>query len=109
MHKATEDSVFLKSFIPQNLREVLNPAQEVERWDHRTEGNLRLGVVGAERDHTAPRHGVNETVSEEGEGQSSGEGEEDERHIDAKTPRGYRHEDREAKKVRYILRHYGGH
>ena len=24
-HKATEDSVFLKSFIPQNLREVLNP------------------------------------------------------------------------------------
>ena len=30
-HNATEDSVFLKSFVPQNLREVLNPEQEVER------------------------------------------------------------------------------
>jgi RIO kinase 1 len=30
-HKATEDSVFLKSFIPRNLDEVLNPEQEVER------------------------------------------------------------------------------
>ena len=96
----------LEEFIPQNLREVLNPEQEVERWDHRTEGNLRLGVVGAERDHTALRHGVNETSSEEGEGQSSGE---DERDINAKPWRGYRYEDREAKKVRYILRHHGGH
>ena len=109
-HKATEDSVFLKSFIPQNLREVLNPEQEVERWDPRTEGNLRLGVAGAERDHTTLKDGVNETVSEEEEGGSSGESEEDnEGHIDTKTPRGHRHEDREAKKVRYILHHHGGH
>ena len=75
VHKATEYSVFLKSLIPQNRGEVLNREQEVERRDYRVEGNLRLGVIGSERVHTAPKDGVNETVSEEGEG-SSGEGEE---------------------------------
>ena len=67
VHKATEDLVFLKRFIPQNVGEDLNPGQEVERLDHRAEGNLRLGVFGPERVHTAPKDGVNETVSEEGE------------------------------------------
>ena len=49
-HKAMEDSVYLKSFIPRNLGEVLNPEQEVERPAQGAESNLRLGVVGANRD-----------------------------------------------------------
>ena len=107
-HKATEDSVFLKSFIPRNLGEVLNPEQEVERPAQGAEGNLRLGVVGADRDHAASENGVDEEkVSEEEGEESSAQDEEDsERHLDAKTPRGHRHEDREAKKVRYILLHH---
>ena len=44
---------------------------------------------------------MNETVSQAGEGRSSGEGEEGERHVDATPPRGRRHDDREARKVRY--------
>ena len=40
-HKATEDSVFLKSFIPQNRGEVLNREQEVESRDDPVKGNLR--------------------------------------------------------------------
>ena len=97
-HKATEDSVFLKSFIPRNLGEVLNPEQEVERPAQGAESNLRLGVVGANRDHAASENGVD--VSEEGEEESSVQSEEDgEGHVDAKTPRGHRHEGREAKKV----------
>jgi len=103
-HKATEDSVFLKSFIPRNLGEVLNPEQEVERPPQGAEGNLRLGVVGADRDHVVSENEVNEEkVSEEGEVESSVQDEEDsERDIEGKTPRGHRHEDREVKKVRYI-------
>ena len=110
MHKAMEDSVFLKRFIPQNLGEVLNPGQEVERLDHLAGGTLRLGAVGTEQFHTAPKDGVDETVSEEGEGGGSGEGEEhDEGHVNATTPGGHRHEDREAKNVRYTLHHHGAH
>ncbi len=100
-HKATEDSVFLKSFIPRNLGEVLNPEQEVERPAQGAESNLRLGVVGTDRDHAASENGVDEVkVPEEGEEESSVQSEEDGgRHFDEKTPRGHRHEDREAKKV----------
>jgi RIO kinase 1 len=98
--KATEDSVFLKSFIPRNLGEVLNPEREQDE-----EGNLRLGLVKAEQDRTTPKGGVDEVS--EGE-ESSREGEEDgEKQFDAKTPRGHRHEDREAKKVRHLLPHQG--
>ena len=110
-HKATEDSVFLKSFIPQNLGEVLNPEREVERRDQGEEDHLRLGVVGVARYYPTFKDGVDEEkVSEEEEEESSGEGEEDgEKLRDAKTPRGHCHEDREARKVRYILRHHGNH
>ena len=108
-HKATEDSVFLKTFIPRNLGEVLNPEQELERREQGEEVNVRLGVVGTGRYHATSKAGVEkERVSDEEEGDSSGEGEEDdEKQFDAKTPRGHRHEDREAKKVRHIFLHHG--
>ena len=109
-HTATEDSVFLKRFIPQNCGEVLNLEQEVESRDHRVEGNLRLGVVGSERVHTAPKDGVNETMSEEGEGGAVGKARRGMRgHADATTPRGHLHEDREVREVRYTLHHHGDH
>ena len=100
-HKATEDSVFLKSFIPRNLGEVLNPEQEVERPAQGAESNLRLGVVGVDRDHAASENGVDEEKMPEEEEKvcSVQSEEEDERHFDEKTPRGRRHEDREVKKV----------
>lgn len=104
-HKATEDSVFLKSFIPRNLGEVLNPEQELERRDQGEEVDLRLGVVGTERYHAKSNGGVGEEVSEGDEEESSG-GDEEER-FDAKTPRGHRHEDRETKKVRHIFLRHG--
>jgi RIO kinase 1 len=101
-HKATEDSVFLKSFIPRNLGEVLNPEQEVERRGQGGEVDLRLGVVGAQRDHATSKDGVDE-VSEEEEDSSEGDEEDSEKHLHAKTQRGHRHEDREARRVRYML------
>jgi RIO kinase 1 len=108
-HKATEDSVFLKSFIPRNLGEVLNPEQEVERSAQGAEGNLRLGVVGVDRGHAVSENVVDEEegVSERGEEESSVQ--DSERDIDTKTPRGHRHEDREAKKVRYIPHYHHDH
>ena len=72
MHKATEHQVFLKRFIPQNLGEVLNPGQEVERLDHRAEGNVRLGVVEVERVHTAPRMGGTRRCPRKGRGRAVG-------------------------------------
>ena len=107
-HKAAEDSVFLKSFIPRNLGEILNPEQELERGEPGEEADLRLGVVGTERCHETSKGGVHKEVSQEEEEESSGEGEEDdEKQLDAKTPRGHRHEDRETKKVRHIFPHHG--
>ena len=72
VHKETEDSVLLKRFILQNLGKVLNREQEVESRDDPVKGNLRLGVVGSERVHTAPKDGVNGTVPEEGKGEQWG-------------------------------------
>ena len=69
MHKATEDSIFIKRFGCRASPRFCGMGQEVERLDHPAEGNLLLGVVVAERVHTAPKDGVNATVSEEGEGE----------------------------------------
>ena len=66
VHKATEHRVFLKRCIPQNLGEDLTPGQEL---DHRAEGNLRLGVVGGERVHTAPRTGGTRRCLKQGRGE----------------------------------------
>ena len=82
----------------------------MESRDHRVEGNLRLGVVGSERVHTAPKDGVERDGDRRRGGGSSREDEEGTSgHVDATTPRGHHYVDREAKKVRYILHHHGDH
>ena len=49
-------------------------SKRLERRDHRAKGDLRLGIVGTGRVHTAPKDGVSRTVSEEGQGGATGKG-----------------------------------
>lgn len=150
-NQAHEDSVFMRSFIPRTLREVVDPERDVERVKKGQRSNLiyadTIGIVEplstlvlddeADKHHqgvrsvettamvsgstalvASPRMGSDfsdleedssdpiVTTGTEGEG-SGGKGEEEEgSEIGGwveKRPKGHRHEDREAKKVRVVV------
>ena len=149
-NQAHEDSVFMRSFIPRTLREVVDPERDVERVKKGQRSNLiyadTIGIVEplstlvlddeADKHHqgvrsvettamvsgstalvASPRMGSDfsdleedssdpiVTTGTEGEG-SGGKGEEEEGSeigwVETR-PKGHRHEDREAKKVRVVV------
>ena len=148
-NQAHEDSVFMRSFIPRTLREVVDPERDVERVKKGQGSELiyadTIGIVEplstlvlddeADKHHqgvrsveitatvsgstalvASPRMGSDfsdledssdpiVTTGTEGEG-SGGKGEEEEGSETGgwveKRPKGHRHEDREAKKVRVV-------
>ena len=113
---AHEDSVFLQSYIPRTLNEVYDPERDVEAL--RKDGSKSLiylktiGLVESSGNGNGELHFgkdqecEGEYVSEEGDDHKS-EGDEgndeDDRAFEDRQPRGHRHEDKEAKKVRQII------
>ncbi|KAF8073712.1 RIO1-domain-containing protein [Lyophyllum atratum] len=116
-----EDSVFLQSFIPRTLNEVYDPERDVEKLA-RGEGDdliyaKTIGVVPvAEKDGVGdatptvldakPAVHFASTSSEESDAEEDSEEEEEDvdgvskENFVERTPRGHRHEDKEAKKER---------
>jgi RIO kinase 1 len=94
--QAHENSVFLHSFIPRTLNEVYDPERDVEklkRGDDLIYADT-IGLVLVGRDEGL----IPDDEVENGDS-ATDEGESDE--MVEKTPRGHRHEDRDAKKVQF--------
>lgn len=98
-NKATEDSVFLNTFIPRNLNEVTNPERMLEAHQKAIENEKKEPKPTKVRFDNVPKqeHETDEDSGEEEDDRNSGEQSEDE--FQDKKPRGHRHEDRGAKKV----------
>lgn len=111
-----EDEVFMKSFIPRTLNEVYDPERDVGALN-RGEGEKliykdAIGIVTKEHGKPTPGavdaaaaaevHGESDAEAEaEDSDDDSAEGSEDEGGTDMqRAPRGHRHEDKDAKKVR---------
>jgi RIO kinase 1 len=111
---AHEDSVFFKSFIPRSLNELNNPERDVAVVNRgggkeliyadtiglvgRPERSVRfegVGAAGGEESEESQSDGDEE--SEDGDENADEQGKEG--YVE-RTPRGHRHEDRDAKKVR---------
>ena len=113
---AHEDSVFLQSYIPRTLNEVYDPERDVEALKKDgTKGLIYSKTIGLV-ESTGNRNGElyfgkdqqGEYASEEDddieESEGDDEGEDgDGRVFEDRQPRGHRHEDKEAKKVRLIM------
>lgn len=120
--KAHEDSVFLQSYIPRTLNEVYDPERDVETL--RKDGGKGLiyadtiGLVDPSDNQTDKKAGVYFANSEKQDAEGSGESDSDDEEdgesegsrdaengkaFEERTPRGHRHEDREAKKVCVFL------
>lgn len=115
---ADEDSVFMQSYIPRTLNEVFDPERDV--------GVLSAGggekliykdtigiVVSKEMDQPAEKRTLKFADEQDDEDGSEGEESEDEGddgdeegdgEFKERMPRGHRHEDKEAKKVRRFPR-----
>ncbi|KAH7922953.1 RIO1-domain-containing protein [Leucogyrophana mollusca] len=113
---AHEDSVFLQSYIPRSLNEVYDPERDV---DVLTKGDGKdliyadtIGLVEPSSKHNGDTktrvHFDDERMADENSDSESESGEEveegeeddgDQGELETRTPRGHRHEDREAKKV----------
>lgn len=89
--KNHEDSVFMRSYIPRTLNEVYDPERDIDVLKG-GEGNKLIYA------HTIEL--VEDASTESGES----EVEETEQGPERREPRGHRHEDREAKKVRRTCR-----
>jgi RIO kinase 1 len=111
---AHEDSVFMRSYIPRTLNEVYDPERDVGTLKESGAKSLiyadTIGLVDPSKESKpmGKAHPVDENeedVESEGdEDEVSGEGDEDEstngeKKDGERTPRGHRHEDREAKKA----------
>lgn len=114
-----EDNVFLRSYIPRTLNEVYDPerdigilkegkgkaliyADTIGLVDPLRENDDQRAHSGNEEkeDHSDTESGISSTASEENLGTDGAENG-CEKDTVRKTPRGHRHEDREAKKVSY--------
>ncbi|CAG8687701.1 13864_t:CDS:2, partial [Acaulospora colombiana] len=101
--QATEESVFLSSFIPRSLGEVLDPEKNYASGQAGTADKLVAKSKRVDKAPTSPSKNVRFTgvPRQEDESESEEEDEEDEKDefVDKK-PRGHRHEDKDAKKER---------
>jgi RIO kinase 1 len=109
-NKATEESVFLKSFIPRSLGEVLDPEKNLASGGAGTADKVvtKTKAVEEKEEVTSPSKSVRFTgvprqadETEESEDEDEEEDEEGKDFVEKK-PRGHRHEDKDAKKVRQI-------
>lgn len=112
--KASEDSVFLNSFIPRNLNDMINPERVLDA--HIQQENERLDNAKSPKKSSRVRFDNVPKQEQESDEDSDQERDEDEEGTeseeqqdgDGKTvpverkSRGHRHEDREAKKVCFI-------
>jgi RIO kinase 1 len=107
-HKATEDSVFMRSFIPRSLNEMIDPERTMLAASATAAGGDIGGETKALPDSVEKGAKVRFTgvPRQEGESDYSSSEEEDGSEGDAaggefreKQPRGHRHEDKDAKKV----------
>ena len=110
-----EDSVFLHSFIPRTLNEVFDPERDVERLN-RGDDLIYSDTIGlAPRSAKAGRGAASDDDLStdpddvrgdkelESETDEQGDGNEDGQAFSDKTPRGHRHEDKDAKRVSVFL------
>ena len=99
---AHEDAIFLRSFIPRTLNEVYDPERDVERLK-RGDGLIyadTIGLVPTGTDpNTGPKPSEHQAHDIDEDGDSEMDDEVTEREEIEKTPRGHRHEDKDAKKV----------
>lgn len=97
---AEDQAVFRQAYIPQTLNEVLDPERDIERRNEGKKGDLIYkNVIGVdEREESTFGRNSSESDSESASASES-DGEEAGDKLE-KTPRGHRHEDRDAKKVR---------
>ena len=125
---ALEDAVFMKSYIPRTLNEVYDPERDVGALSRGEGAQLIykdvIGLVtpddtGAGKsapqnatngskvrfqdDASAASEGEGVDASENGEEPSDSESDEATGKFEDRPPRGHRHEDKEAKKVRLIV------
>jgi RIO kinase 1 len=100
----TDDAVFMSSFIPRNLGEVYDPERDVDlvnagRGDELIYSTL-TGVpntASEAKDDATPQGSAEVDATEKGEEDAESEDEHDEE--DRNRPRGFRNEDKDAKKV----------
>lgn len=101
---AEDQAVFRQAYIPQTLTEVVDPERDIDRRNQGGENQLIYSNVigiGASIEEVKNEKVGDQSESEsesEGDTNSDEEGEED--GSKTKAPRGHRHEDRDAKKVR---------
>jgi RIO kinase 1 len=122
-----EDSVFLQSYIPRTLNEVYDPERDITKLRKGERGDLiyadTVGLLSQEAgpsdtvhsstrssskpehpQHPQPDEGSEGTTHSESGSESSSDASDDDGDGDAfqeRKPRGHRHEDREAKKVKH--------
>lgn len=102
---AQDEAVFLSSYIPRTLSDVYDPERDVALVKEGRGGDLiyardgGVGIAGVGADKIEEG---DEDESEDEDGDEDGSGDEDGEGADPfnKKPRGHRHEDKEAKKVR---------
>ncbi|KZS95330.1 RIO1-domain-containing protein [Sistotremastrum niveocremeum HHB9708] len=121
--KTQEDSVFLNSYIPRTLNEVYDPERDVNKLKAGKGEELiykgTIGIVTAPVDVKNPADPkepkavrfAGEEDSKDGSEEENGEDESDDdteesdaegEKFEKSTPRGHRHEDKDAKKVRFF-------
>jgi RIO kinase 1 len=121
LRRAHEDSVFLQSYIPRTLNEVYDPERDVAAINRgEGKGLIYADTIGLVESHlsTSKVESAKATVhfEDEGNGEDGNsdseerEGDEDpddsesgKDNYEERKPRGHRHEDRDAKKVRIPL------
>lgn len=113
--EAEDDAVFMQSYIPRTLNEVYDPERDVGALNRGERGKLiyedTIGIIAPKE--TRVHFEEEEQANEEGEEQSDESDEEDSGDdgseegedgvVKERKSRGHRHEDREAKKVTFLL------
>ncbi|KIM25826.1 hypothetical protein M408DRAFT_331003 [Serendipita vermifera MAFF 305830] len=98
-HKATEDSVFMRSFIPRSLNEMVDPEKALASATAQDAPSPPAKKVAKVKFTGVPQQEGESDYEEESE--EGSEGDDDEKgEFTEKRPRGHRHEDKEAKKER---------
>ncbi|KAA1469860.1 RIO1-domain-containing protein [Dentipellis sp. KUC8613] len=109
--RSHEDSVFMKSYIPRSLNEVYDPERDVDALTRGDKQKLiyadTIGLVQPVASRNVhfddiPEATRSDEEDEEDESEDGESGDEKEGTFTERPPRGHRHEDREAKKVRLV-------
>lgn len=113
--QADEDAVFMKSYIPRTLNEVYDPERDVGKLNQGDGEKLiyedTIGIVAPtesrvrfeDEEEDEQSDGLREESGEsDGEESEDGSEEGEDGKVKERKPRGHRHEDKDAKKVRYL-------